>query len=79
MPLEPERALQYWDDLDDLVGAIALRGERIRQLVLFSATTLLFLSLVLAGIGVAMSEPPLALAIVVLLFVTLMYRTVTNG
>ena len=79
MSIEPERALQYWDDLDDLVGAIALRGERIRQLVVFSMATLVFLSLLLAGIALAFSEPPLALATVVLLVVHLMYRSVTRG
>jgi hypothetical protein len=76
--IEPERALQVWDDLDDLVGALALRAERIRQHVLFAIATLVFASLVFAGILLAVAEPPLALAIVVLLLVTLMYRAVTG-
>ena len=79
MRIEPERALEMWDDLDDLVGAVALRSERIRQLTLFALSTLVYLLLVLAGIGLAMTKPPLALATGVLLLVTLMYRSVTSG
>ena len=78
MSIEPERALQYWDDLDDLIGAIALRSERIRQILLFGISTLIFALLVSAGIVLAVVEPPLALAITVLLLVTLMYRSVTG-
>lgn len=78
MSFEPERALQYWDGLDDLVGAIALRGERIRQLVLFSLSTLIFLTLCLGGVVLAFAEPPLALATAVLLLVALMYRHATS-
>ena len=78
MSFEPERLLQYWDSLDDLAGAVALRAERIRQVVLFSFSTLIFALLVVAGIALAVIEPPLALAIAVLLLVTLMYRHATG-
>ena len=78
MSFEPERALHFWDSLDDLAGAIALRGERIRQFVLFSLSTLIFLVLCLGGVLLAVTEPPLALATAVLLLVTLMYRHATS-
>jgi len=76
--IEPERALQYWDDLDDLVGAVALRSERIRHILLFAASTVAFLLLLFAVIVLALIEPPLALATTVLLVVALMYRSATG-
>ena len=78
MSIEPESFLKWWDDLDDLAGAIALRGERIRQWFLLGLATLIFSSLVMAGILLAFVEPPLALATTVLLLVVLMYRAVTG-
>ena len=78
MSIKPERALQYWDDLDDLVGAVALCGERIRRFLLFTVATLLFALAIAGGIVLAVVEPPLALAITVLLLVALMYRAVTG-
>ncbi len=78
MKIKPERALQWWDDLDDLVGVLALRSERIRHWCLFGVATLAFALLVLAGILLAFVEPPLALATTVLLLVVLMYRAVTE-
>jgi len=74
--IEPERALQYWDDLDDLVGAVALRSERIRHILLFAASTVAFLLLLFAVIVLALIEPPLATT--VLLVVALMYRSATG-
>ena len=73
-----ERVLQYWDDLDDLVGTIGLVAERIRRLVLFILYTAFVATLQLGGILLALAEPPLALAIVTILFVTLLYRSATN-
>lgn len=78
MAFEPERALELWDNLDDLVGAVALRAERIRHVVLFALSTLFFMMLLLGGIALAVTEPPLALAIAVLLLVRLMYRHATS-
>ena len=78
MSIEPERALQCWDDLDDLAGAVALCSERIRRLLVFSIVTLLFVLSVAGGIALAFVEPPLAAALTVLLLVALMYRAVTG-
>ena len=78
MSIEPERALQWWDDLDDLVGAIALKSEPIRKCCLVALATLIFSMLVVAGVALAFIKPPLALATTVLLLVALMYRTVTG-
>lgn len=72
-----ERILLYWDDLDDLVGVLGLVAERIRRILLLTATCLIFLLLLAAGIWAAFAKPPLALAIATLLAVTLMYRSVT--
>ena len=73
-----ERFLQYLDDLDDLVGAVWLISERLRNVVWL----VVFLSLgAVAGyasVTLALSEPPLALAIAVSLFVILLYRSVTG-
>ena len=72
-----ERLLQWWDDLDDLVGAVGLAGERIRRLGhAFIFTCGAFL-LQLGGILLALSHPPLALATAIIMFVTLLYRSVT--
>ena len=73
-----ERVLQYWDDLDDIVGAICLKAAQIRSLVLFALYTALIGVLFLGGILVALTKPPLALAIATILLVTLLYRTATN-
>jgi hypothetical protein len=73
-----ERVLQYWDDLDDIVGAIGLIAEYLRNLVLFTLCVLLIGSLQLGGILIALNEPPLAMAIATILIVTLFYRSATN-
>lgn len=72
-----ERIAQYWDDLDDLLGAIGLYAERIRHFALFMLTSALFLSCVLGGILIALTDPPLALAVATILLILLMYRSVT--
>ena len=73
-----ERVLLYWDDLDDIVGAIALLAERIRVLLVFALYTAVVAVLHIAVILVALREPPLALAIATILLVTLLYRETTN-
>ena len=73
-----ERVIQWLDDLDDIIGIIGLAAERIRRiLVAFGLTVAAFL-LQLGGILLAMTHPPLALATVIIMFVTLLYRSVTN-
>ncbi len=73
-----ERLAQYWDDLDDLLGLVALCAERIRRFMLFLLCTATFFAAVYAGMMIALQDPPLALAIVTILLVFLMYRSVTS-
>jgi predicted PurR-regulated permease PerM len=74
-----ERLIQILDDLDDLVAAIGLVSERIRN---FFRSILILAAAIAAqagGIMLALIHPPLALATALLLFVTLLYRTVTTS
>ena len=76
--MEPEKVLQYWDDLDDLIGAIGLFAENLRRLAIFTLGTMLFLFVLIGGMAAAVTKPPLALAIVIILLMTLLYRSVTQ-
>ena len=69
--------MQWLDDFDDLIAAIGLLSERIRKF--FVAITLFGVSLLLpiSGVILALRHPPLALATAMILFVTLLYRSVT--
>jgi hypothetical protein len=73
-----EIVIQWLDDLDDLVATIGLIRERIRNF--FIKTTLLGISGLVpaAGIVLALRHPPLALASAIILFVILIYRSVTE-
>jgi hypothetical protein len=69
-----EVIIQYLDDLEDLIYALALKWERIRRFVrcaLFIATSLSFQ---LFGIFLALFSPPLAVAVAALLLVGMLYR-----
>ena len=73
-----ERVLQYLDDVDDLLGAFGLIAERLRN-VLWVATFLALGGIAAYGaVILALAEPPLALAMAVMMFVILMYRSVTR-
>lgn len=72
-----ERLAQYWDDLDDLFGIVALSAERIRRFVLFLLGAAGYSLGMYAGMIIALLDPPLALAIVTILLIFLMYRSVT--
>jgi hypothetical protein len=73
-----ERLLRYLDEFDDLLSTSGLLAERIRNTVL----TIMFLGfsvlVQLGGILLALRHPPLALAAALLMFVTLLYRSVTG-
>ena len=73
-----ERFLQYLDDLDDLYGMVGLINERLRRAMfaMFSCITVGIVAV--AAIWLALSHPPIALATSILLFVTLLYRSVTS-
>ena len=73
-----ERLLQYLDDLDDLYGMVGLILERLRRVLLALFSYLTVVIGALAGIGLALLHPPVALATSILLFVTLLYRSVTS-
>ena len=67
-----EFLLQYWDNLDDLIGALRLKAEQIRRAVLFVLGALLFGAGLTGGVLLALADPPLALAVVTLLVIWLM-------
>ena len=74
-----ERFAQYLDDLEDVFYAIALVFERIRralQVSLLLATSFIIQFL---GILLALSRPPVALAVVCLTVVGMLYRGATGG
>ncbi len=73
-----ERLLQYLDDLDDLYGMVGLIVERLRRFVLALFRCVTLAAGALAGVWIATLHPPIALAISILLFVTLLYRSVTS-
>ncbi len=69
--------LQYLDDLDDLYGVFGLVWERLRRILLKIAAFVVVLAVAGGGIFLALAHPPIALATSTMLFVTLLYRTVT--
>lgn len=72
-----ERLIQYLDELDDLIGMIGLVAERIRSLFLALLSCVSIVAVAVPGVWLALVNPPLALASSTILFVTLLYRTVT--
>ncbi|MCP4333794.1 MAG: hypothetical protein GY785_14145 [Gammaproteobacteria bacterium] len=73
-----ECLLQYLDDFDDLIGACGLVYERLRRLFLTLAALIISSAMTASGVLLALVHPPMALAICILLFVTLLYRIVTS-
>lgn len=73
-----ERLLQCLDDLDDLFGAVGLVAEKLRNLAWLVALIVLAALAGVSGIALALAEPPLACALAILMFVFLLYRTVTQ-
>ena len=73
-----ERILQWLDDLDDLYGAARLLAERLRRLAVNLLRLATLLSVAACGVYAALAEPPLGLAVAILLFVFLLYRSVTR-
>lgn len=73
-----ERLIQLLDDLDDLIGVVGLFGERVRRLIVAFALGCITLCIQIGGILLALRHPPLALAAAILMFVTLLYRSVTT-
>ena len=69
-----ELIAQYLDDLEDLVYALALTGERLRRVLRRIATGCVALCTLVLGFLLALSQPPLALALIAILMVTALYR-----
>jgi hypothetical protein len=73
-----EWLLQYLDNLDDLFGALGLLWEAIRRAILMLFATTMVLVASGTGIWLALLHPPAAAAISTVLFVILLYRSVTS-
>ena len=69
--------LQYLDDLDDLYGALGLVWERLRRAILGLFTLTMLLAGAAGGVALALAHAPIALATGTVLFVILLYRSVT--
>jgi hypothetical protein len=72
-----ECLLQYLDDLDDLFGVVGLMSERLRRGMLKLLAVIMATVAAAAGTWLALLHPPIALATSTVLFVILLYRTVT--
>ncbi len=72
-----ERFLLYLDDLDDLYGMVGLIGERLRRLLFAVLVYTVLVAGAMTGMWLALKHTPLAVATGTLLFVTLLYRSVT--
>ncbi len=73
-----ERLLLWLDDLDDLFGTVGLLAERMRRLFLALARLVALVTIATCSVLAALTEPPLGLAVAILLFVFLLYRSVTQ-
>ena len=72
-----ECLLQYLDDLDDLFGAFGLMWERLRRAMLKLLVVMMATTVAGAGMWLALLHRPIAMATSTVLFVVLLYRTVT--
>lgn len=73
-----EFLLQYLDDLDDLYGALGLVWEKMRRTLFKLISVAMVFAVLAGGVALALAHPPLALATSTMLFVTLLYRSVTS-
>ena len=73
-----ERLLFYLDDLDDLYGVFGLVWEKLRRVLIRLLATSLLLGVASLAVGLALMHPPIALATSTVLFVILLYRSVTS-
>ena len=73
-----ERLAQILDDLDDLVYALGLLWEHARDIALTILTVAAGAVLTTGGILLALFHPPLGMAVVLLIFVSMLYRAVTS-
>ena len=73
-----ECLVQWLDEIEDLVYAVALKAERIRMAVQFFLLMFATISLQVTGVVVALMHPPAAIAIASLLSVGMLFRAVVN-
>jgi len=73
-----ECLVQYLDDLEDLLYALALKAERIRQTLRFFLSMVAAVALQAGGVYIALKNPPLAVAVASLLLVGLLFRAVVG-
>ena len=73
-----ERLVQLLDDFDDLFSMVGLVGERLRNACFSLLFTCVALAVQVGGVLLALSHPPLALAMVIILFAILLYSSVTS-
>ena len=71
-----ERLIQILDYVEDLYFALALVTERIRNAVLFLVFVVLSIALQIFAVLLALSSPPMALAVASLMVVGMLYRGV---
>ncbi len=74
-----ECLLQYWDDLDDLVGMIGLLAERLRRAAIYLLVLGLYAGFLAIAVYIALNDPPLAVAVVLNLVVALLHRGSASG
>ena len=72
-----EFLLRYLDDLDDLYSALGLSWENLRRVLLRLLSIAMVSVVAAAAVGLALVHPPVALATSTMLFVILLYRSVT--
>ena len=70
-----ERLAQYLDDVDDLLGIVALCSEHIRRLVLRLVRAVVFGTAIYGGVQIARIYPPAAGAVATVLLILLVYRS----
>ncbi len=70
--------LQYLDDLDDLYGVAGLVRERFRRGLINILSTAMVLGVATSAVSLALAHVPIALATSTVLFVVLLYRSVTS-
>ena len=73
-----ERLMQYLDDLEDFVYAVALAAGRIIRAIQGLAFMMVSVALQIGALLLALAQPPLGLAVASILSVTLLYRTVVS-
>jgi len=74
-----EKLIQWLDDLDDLIYMVSLAGERFRRAIRSLLMACFVLGIEIGGVLLALRHPPLALATAMLLFVFLLYHSVTSS